>query len=219
MRFTRLEPLFGEDGLKKLSQATVAVVGLGGVGGIAAEVLARSGVGNLIICDFDEIEESNINRQIVASTNTIGQNKANVLGQMIKEINPDCKLTIINRPYYNFIKDLNVDYLLDAIDHLEDKITLIKDALACNIVFVSSMGAAKKLDPSLVKLTTLAKTTYDPLARLLRSEFRGEHITVVSSTEEKSAMLTTLASYMPVVATFGIIGADYIIKEILRRPK
>ncbi len=217
MKFARLKPLLGEEALVKLSKATVAIIGLGGVGGIAAETLARSGVGHLVICDFDAVEESNINRQIVANTKTIGQNKALLLAKMIEEINPDCSLTVISQPYYNFLKVYNIKYLIDAIDDVKSKIALIKDCLDAQIIFISAMGAGNKLNPNLVNITTLNKTTYDPLARILRQEFKKQTINVVSSVEEVgNNKFSQVNSYMPTVATFGLLCADFIIKEIIR---
>ncbi len=217
MKFARLKPLLGEEALVKLSKATVAIIGLGGVGGIAAETLARSGVGHLVICDFDAVEESNINRQIVANTKTIGQNKALLLAKMIEEINPDCSLTVISQPYYNFLKVYNIKYLIDAIDDVKSKIALIKDCLDAQIIFISAMGAGNKLNPNLVNITTLNKTTYDPLARILRQEFKKQTINVVSSVEEVgNNKFSQVNSYMPTMATFGLLCADFIIKEIIR---
>ena len=161
----RLIPLFKEEGIKKLQNATVAVVGVGGVGGICAITLARSGVGNIIIQDFDIVEESNINRQIVANYNTIGLSKVDVLYNQIKEINPNCNVIKLNS---FFDKDnlslfsYNIDYVIDAIDSFDSKCFLIENCINRNIKFISSMGAAKKIDPSKVEITKLQKTSYDP---------------------------------------------------------
>jgi len=214
MIFERLEYLFGEIGLEKLSKARVAVVGLGGVGGIATISLARSGVGNILICDYDIVEETNINRQMVATFSSLGMFKTDVLEKMILDINPNCKVTKITDKFSKELLD-NVDYVIDAVDDIKAKKTLITTCLDKNIIFISSMGAAKKINPEKISVTKLSKTTYDPIAKILRNSFRGIDFSVVSSVEE--VKIDKLGSYMPVVATFGLLLSDYIIKEIIRR--
>ena len=212
----RLIPLFKEEGIKKLQNATVAVVGVGGVGGICAITLARSGVGNIIIQDFDIVEESNINRQIVANYNTIGLSKVDVLYNQIKEINPNCNVIKLNS---FFDKDnlslfsYNIDYVIDAIDSFDSKCFLIENCINRNIKFISSMGAAKKIDPSKVEITKLQKTSYDPLAKKLRNKFKNNNFYVVSSTENSKC--EELGSYMGVVSTFGIYAAHHVITQIV----
>lgn len=212
----RLIPLFKEEGINKLQNATVAVVGVGGVGGICAITLARSGVGNIIIQDFDIVEESNINRQIVANYNTIGMSKVDVLYNQIKEINPNCNVIKLNS---FFDKDnlslfsYNIDYVIDAIDSFDSKCFLIENCINRNIKFISSMGAAKKIDPSKVEITKLQKTCYDPLAKKLRNKFKNNNFYVVSSTE--TSKCEELGSYMGVVSTFGIYAAHHVITQIV----
>lgn len=212
----RLIPLFKEEGINKLQNATVAVVGVGGVGGICAITLARSGVGNIIIQDFDIVEESNINRQIVANYNTIGKSKVDVLYNQIKEINPNCNVIKLNS---FFDKDnlslfsYNIDYIIDAIDSFDSKCFLIENCINRNIKFISSMGAAKKLDPTKVEITKLNKTCYDPLAKKLRNKFKNNNFFVVSSTENSKC--EELGSYMGVVSTFGIYAAHHVILQIV----
>ncbi len=212
----RLIPLFKEEGINKLQNATVAVVGVGGVGGICAITLARSGVGNIIIQDFDIVEESNINRQIVANYNTIGMSKVDVLYNQIKEINPNCNVIKLNS---FFDKDnlslfsYNIDYVIDAIDSFDSKCFLIENCINRNIKFISSMGAAKKIDPSKVEITKLQKTSYDPLAKKLRNKFKNNNFYVVSSTENSKC--EELGSYMGVVSTFGIYAAHHVITQIV----
>lgn len=212
----RLLPLFKEEGLKKLNKATVAVVGVGGVGGICAITLARSGVGTIIIQDFDKVEESNINRQIVANYNTIGLYKVDVLEKQIKEINPNCEVIKLNS---FFDKDnlslfsYNIDYVIDAIDSFESKCLLIENCINRNIQFISSMGAAKKLDLTKISITKINKTSYDPLAKKIRNAFKNNNFYVVSSTEETKC--EQLGSYMPVVSTFGLLAAHHVITKII----
>lgn len=214
MIFERLLFLFGEEGIARLSKARVAVIGLGGVGGIAAISLARSGVGSILICDYDIIEETNINRQVVASHSTIGMYKTDVLYEMIKDINPQCEVIKITGKVNIDTLD-NIDYLIDAIDDVKAKKELISHCISKNISFISSMGAAKKINPSKITLTTLRKTSYDPIAKILRQHFRNVDFPVVSSTEKPE--IEKLGSYMPVVASFGLLLSDYIIKKIIGR--
>lgn len=212
----RLLPLFKEEGIEKLNNATVAVIGVGGVGGICAIALARSGVGNIIIQDFDKVEESNINRQIVANYNTMGMYKVDVLERQIKEINPNCNVIKLNSFFDKdnlSIFSYNIDYIIDAIDSFSSKCFLIESCINRNIQFISSMGAAKKIDPSKVIITKLNKTSYDPLAKKIRNTFKNNNFYVVSSTEE--AKCETLGSYMPVVSTFGILAAHHVIMKII----
>ncbi|MBO4622700.1 MAG: ThiF family adenylyltransferase [Bacilli bacterium] len=214
-KFERLIPLFGESGLEKLSKSTVCVVGLGGVGGDACLALARSGIGSLIICDYDTVEETNINRQVVANVNSIGLYKTDVLEQMIKDINPDCNVIKLTKKVDEEIFDLQFDFLIDAIDDLPSKIDLIKKCLDLNIKFISSMGAAKKIDPSKVSVTKLSKTAYDPVAKVIRNKLRGFDFPVVSSIE--TPVCEELGSYMVVVNTFSLQLADYCIKYLLNK--
>lgn len=221
MKFERLIFLFGLDGLEKLKNAKVAVVGLGGVGGICAVSLVRSGVGNIILCDYDVVQESNINRQYIANTNTIGLYKTDVLEQMLLEINPVLHVTKINEKVSNTLFNYEPDYIIDAIDDIPSKKYLINECLQRNITFISSMGAAKKVDLSKISQTKLSKTTYDPIAKILRNHFKGIDFPVVSSTEaiivNELVSSKELGSYMNVVSVFGLYLSDYIIKQILRR--
>lgn len=212
----RLLPLFKEEGLKRLKNSTVAVVGIGGVGGIAAIALARSGIGNIIIQDHDIVEESNINRQYVANYNTIGRFKVDVLEEEIKKINPNCNVIKINN-FFNkdnlSLFDYNIDYVIDAIDSFDSKCYLIEYCLRNKIKFISSMGAAKKINPSLVSVSKLKKTSYDSLAKKLRGHFKNNDFYVVSSTEE--AKCDEMGSYMPVVSYFGLLAANHVIMKII----
>lgn len=214
-KFARLIPLFGEVGLTKLKNSSVCIVGLGGVGGEASVCLARSGVGKLIICDYDTVEESNINRQAVANTKTIGLYKTDCLEQMLLDINPDCEVIKLSKKVDNSIFDLSFDFLIDAIDDIDSKISLIKECRLHNVSFISSMGAAKKIDPSKVSITKLSKTSYDPVAKVIRNKLKGYDFPVVSSTEEPKCC--ELGSYMMVVNTFSILLSDYCIKHLLNK--
>ena len=218
--FNRLEALIGTSNLEKLNNATVAIVGLGGVGATACLALARSGVGNIIIQDFDIVNESNFNRQVIANLDTLGKYKVDAMEEMIKKINSSCKVVKINEKFDDDSSLFNhqFSYLIDAIDSLDNKFLLIKKCLNKNIKFISSMGTAKKLDIKKLDIIDINKTTYDPLAKIIRKKMRDEnlkcHFKVLSSTEEplKSDIL---GSYMPVTSTAGLMLADYIIKEII----
>ncbi|MGD9604575.1 MAG: ThiF family adenylyltransferase [Bacilli bacterium] len=217
--FERLEYLIGKDNLIKLHKATVAIIGLGGVGGVCAIALARSGIGNLLIQDFDVVQESNINRQLIANYQTIGEKKTSLYLQEIKSINPDCQVTVLderfddNSQLFNF----HFDFLVDAIDSVANKYSLIKKCLNNDIPFVSAMGAANKVDIQKLTVLDIKKTTYDPLAKIIRKKLRDDNIQkpvmVVSSTEE-TPNLEKLGSYMPVTASAGLLLADYVLKQI-----
>lgn len=211
----RLIPLFGDDRINKLHNSTVAVIGIGGVGGICAITLARCGINNIIIQDFDKVEKSNINRQVVASYKTLGMYKVDVLETMLKEINPNINVIKIKSFFNNENMDVfnfKIDYLIDAIDSFDSKCLLINECLKRKVKFISSMGAAKKLDPSKVVITSIEKTSYDPLAKKIRLNFKNIKFKVASSTECSNC--EKLGSYMPVVATFGLKIADYVIKRL-----
>ena len=221
-QYTRLEYLFDKD-LEKIKNSKVCVVGLGGVGSIAMESLVRTGVGELTICDFDVINVSNINRQIITNHNNIGIKKVDASKKLCEDINPNIKLNIYdkkidenNLEFFNY----GFDYLIDAIDDVNAKLLLYKECLKRNITFISSMGTAKKLNPQKFKIIDLKKTSYDPLAKTLRKKCRDLGIDgkiMVVCSEEEPMDINNLGSYMPVVSTAGLLCSDYIIKEILRR--
>lgn len=216
----RLEYLLGTENINKLKQAKVAVVGLGGVGSVATLALARSGIGTLVIQDFDVIQESNINRQLIANYTSIGHRKVDVMEEEILKVNPECHVIKLFERFSKESKLFENDfqYLIDAIDSIEDKFLLIKQSIKNKISFISAMGAAKKTDPKQLSVTRIDKTSYDPLAKIIRRKLREENIKenfmVVSSTEAP-AEIVRLGSYMPVTATAGLLLADYIIKLII----
>ncbi|GIO69117.1 tRNA threonylcarbamoyladenosine dehydratase [Paenibacillus sp. FSL M7-1455] len=191
-QFSRTELAIGPEGLEAMKNSTVAVLGIGGVGSIAVEALARTGVGKLILIDKDVVDITNINRQIHALTTTIGQKKADLMVERIKLINPECEAIALNMFYTEetceelFKYDL--DYVLDASDTVSYKIHLIKECLKRKIPIISSMGAANKMDPSRFQVADISKTTVDPIARVIRTKLRKEGIKkgvkVVFSTEE-----------------------------------
>jgi len=191
-QFSRTELAIGPDGLDKMKRSTVAVLGIGGVGSIAAEALARTGVGRIILIDKDVVDITNINRQIHALTTTVGQKKADLMRDRIKLINPDCDVIALNMFYteetYEQLFQYPLDYVLDASDTIIYKIHLIKQCLSRGIPIISSMGAANKMDPTKFQVADISKTSMDPIARVVRQKLRKEGIKkgvqVVFSTEE-----------------------------------
>lgn len=221
--FERLITLIGEDDVNKLKKANVLIVGLGGVGGYALETLVRSGIYNLTIVDGDIVELSNLNRQIISKRDVIGRPKALVAQARTLEINPDVNLKVINQ----FIREdnfslLNIDsfdYVIDACDDLNLKILLIENADKYKLI--SSMGTANKMDMTRFKITTIDKTSYDPLAKIIRKKIKEEKIRtkfkVVSSDEKvmkNGTKLGTIA-YMPAVS--GLLCASYVINDIINK--
>ncbi|WP_068774194.1 ThiF family adenylyltransferase [Paenibacillus sp. FJAT-26967] len=191
-QFSRTELAIGPEGLNVMKGSTVAVLGIGGVGAIAAEALARTGVGRIILIDKDVVDITNVNRQIHALTTTVGQPKAELMQQRIKLINPECDAIALRMFYteetYEQLFDYKPDYVLDASDTISYKIHLIKECLARKIPMISSMGAANKMDPTKFQVADISKTTMDPIARVVRTKLRKEGIKkgvkVVFSTEE-----------------------------------
>ncbi|WP_195575991.1 tRNA threonylcarbamoyladenosine dehydratase [Paenibacillus sp. 1001270B_150601_E10] len=191
-QFSRTELAIGPEGIEKMKNSTVAVLGIGGVGSIAAEALARTGVGRIILIDKDVVDITNINRQIHALTTTIGQKKADLMQERIKLINPECDAIALNMFYteetYEELFKFELDYVVDASDTVSYKIHLIKECLRRKIPIISSMGAANKMDPSRFQVADISKTTVDPIARVIRQKLRKQGIKkgvkVVFSTEE-----------------------------------
>lgn len=223
--FERLSLLIGEDNLNKISDKTILVVGIGGVGGYTVASLARSGVKNIIIIDFDVVDISNINRQIIAFHSTIGKNKVDVLEDMLLDINPN-----INVIKYNLFLDEsnlvdifskhNIDYIVDACDTLNTKKAIIRYALDNNIKFISSMGTGNKMDPTKFSVMDIRKTNNDPIARIIRKWVKDNKITkkipVLCSSEvpKKTGNVVSSNSFVP--STAGLIITSYIINDIIK---
>ncbi len=174
-----------------MKRATVAVLGVGGVGSFAAEALARSGIGRIILIDKDVVDITNINRQLHALLSTIGQPKTELMKDRILQINPECEVTTLKMFYteetYELLFEHQIDYMLDASDTISYKIHLIKECLRRGIPLCTSMGAANKMDPTRFEVADISKTTMDPMARVIRQKLRKEGIKkgvkVVFSTE------------------------------------
>ena len=220
-RLHRLTLLFGPDAIAKLNKSTVMVVGCGAVGSFALEALARSGIGHLILIDFDKVEESNINRQLFALDSTVGKNKVEIARQRILDINPDITVDI-----YNIFFDENIDidvkpnFVIDAIDTVQSKIALYKWCFDRNVSFISSMGAARKTDITKIKIDKISKTTVCPLASKIRHIVRDEKMKdfpVVYSTENATPQQNggrEFGSVVTVTGTFGLMLADFVIKKL-----
>lgn len=230
----RTELLLGEEKLNILRNARVLVVGVGGVGAYAAEMIVRAGVGHMTIADADKVSESNINRQLVALHSTIGREKCDVLAERLRDINPKLDLAIVNR----FIKDSETDalldsdkfdYVVDAIDTLSPKLALIKGAMDRDIPLVSSMGAGAKCDPTLMEIKDIAKTHHCPLAHMLRKRLHKigirkgfwavfspepvrEGAMILCEEQNKKSNVGTI-SYIP--ALFGIGCASVVVRDLI----
>ncbi|MDO3409018.1 tRNA threonylcarbamoyladenosine dehydratase [Saccharibacillus sp. CPCC 101409] len=190
--FSRTELAIGPEGLDALKSSTVAVLGIGGVGAMAVEGLARSGVGTIILIDKDVVDITNINRQIHALTTTVGQQKTELMAERVKLINPEIQTIVLNMFYteetYEKLFEHKIDYVLDASDTIVYKIHIIKECLKRGIPILSSMGAANKLDPTRFRIADISKTKMDPIARIIRNKLRKEDgikkgVKVVFSTE------------------------------------
>ena len=224
MKFNRLENLIGSFSLEKLKNSTVLVVGLGGVGGYVVEALARSGIGNLILVDYDKVDITNFNRQIIAVNKNVGKYKVECFKERIESINEECNVISYNLRIDNDnIKDIfntKINFVVDAVDDVRAKVAIINYCLEHNIDFISSMGTGNRLDPSKLIIMTLDKTYNDPLARVMRSKFDKslqKKITVCSSTELplKVKDKTVIGSNAFVPSSAGLLIASYIIKKLI----
>ena len=237
-QFIRTQMLVGKQGIEKLKNSTVAVFGVGGVGGYTVEALARSGVGTIVIIDNDTVSLSNINRQIIATHDTLGMLKTDAAEMRIKSINPDC--TVVkhncfflpeNADSFDFSK---YDYVVDAIDTVSGKIELVMKAISEGTPIISSMGAGNKLDPTQFEVSDISKTSVCPLARVMRRELKKRgvnHLKVVYSKEQavtpfeadeikdekdfaRRRALPGSVAFVPSVA--GLIIAGEVIKDLTK---
>lgn len=229
--FSRTALMLGEDAMKKLEYSRVAVFGVGGVGGYVVEALARSGVGAIDLIDNDTVSVSNINRQIIATTKTIGEYKVDAAKKRILEINPNARVTthkMFFMPDVSHEIDFNeFDYVVDAIDTVTGKIEIIKKATSSGVKVISSMGTGNKLDPTKLEVADIYKTSVCPLARVMRHELKKHGIKklkVVYSKEEPikaivedgegSSHAPASNAFVPSVA--GLIIAGEVIKELIK---
>jgi tRNA A37 threonylcarbamoyladenosine dehydratase len=180
-QFSRCELAFGPEGLEKMKNSAVAVLGIGGVGSFTVEALARTGVGKLVLVDKDVVDITNINRQIHANLNTIGQPKTELMKERIATINPECEVVTLKMFYSEETAEQlfqhKLDYIVDAMDIMTAKLHVIQEAKRRNIPIVSSMGAANKMDPTRFEVADISQTSYDPIAKVIRRELRKKGIT------------------------------------------
>lgn len=231
-QFSRTEMLIGKNAINKLANSKVAIFGIGGVGSYIAEALARCGVGNFILVDNDKVTITNINRQIIATTKTIGQYKVDLMKQRILDINPEAKVETYKTFYMpeceEKIMDDSVNYVIDAIDTVTAKIFLIEEATRLNIPIISSMGTGNKLDPSKFEITDIYKTSVCPLAKVMRKELRQRNIKKLNvlyskeepikpegNTEEQTSKkhIPGSIAFSPSVA--GLMIASKVVKDLI----
>ena len=221
--YNRTRLVIGEEKLQRIKNANVCVCGIGGVGSYTLEALARIGVGRITIIDKDDVDITNINRQLIATVDNVGKAKVDEAKKRITSINPSIKVTAIkdNIDSLNVDKYItqNLDYVVDAIDSVNSKIALIKACKAKNIKIISSMGMANRLEPLQIKVTDISKTEVCPLAKVVRRKLKDEGIQkvkVVFSTE--NAIKTgakELGSVSFVPSTAGLVIASEVIKDII----
>lgn len=232
-KFSRTEMLVGNDGMKKLSNAKVAIFGLGGVGSFVCEGLARSGIGNFILVDYDKVDESNINRQLIATVKTIGRYKVDLMKERILEINPDANVEVYKEFY---MADSEIDiitedlsYVVDCVDTIMAKIAIVCNCDAIDVPVISSMGTGNKLDPTMFEVADIYETSVCPLARIMKKDFRKRNIEKLKVVYSKEQPINTndcainqkdskykvkgSISFVPSVA--GLIIAGEVIKDII----
>lgn len=230
-KFSRTEMLIGNDGLKKLSESKVAVFGLGGVGSYVCEGLVRGGIGNFVLIDFDKVDESNINRQLIATSKTVGRQKVDLMKERILEINPDANVEVYREFYMadsqSDIITEDLSYAVDCMDTIMAKIAVICKCDELDVPVISSMGTGNKLDATMFEVADIYETSVCPLARIMKKDLRKrniEKLKVVYSKEhpintndceinkDKKFKVKGSVSFVPSVA--GLIIAGEVIKDI-----
>ncbi len=223
-RYSRTEMIIGKEAVEKIKAASVIVFGIGGVGSYVVEGLARSGIGRLVLVDNDVVDITNINRQLPALHSTVGQSKAKVMADRVKDINPDCDVEDIECFFMPDTADrfdfTEFDYVVDAIDTVTGKLALIEKAYSEGVPVISSMGTGNKLDPSQFKITTIEKTKVCPLAKVMRKELKNRGIKgvkVLYSEEEpikhEGGSTPGSISFVPSVA--GLMIAGEVVRDII----
>lgn len=230
-RFSRTARLLGDAAIEKLHNTHVLLFGVGGVGGYVLEALVRAGIGEITVVDADAVSESNLNRQILATTDTVGELKTAVAAARARAINPDIRIREI--PVFveeggaaALIAEVAPDYIVDAIDTVSAKVGIIRAATASDIPIISSMGTGNKLDPTKLTVTDISKTSICPLARAMRTRLRREgilHLDVLFSTElpltpleseeENGRHLPASTPFVPAAA--GLVIASHVVRKIL----
>ncbi|MCR5457280.1 MAG: tRNA threonylcarbamoyladenosine dehydratase [Clostridiales bacterium] len=231
--FSRTEMLIGKDALEKLNKCRVAVFGVGGVGGYAVEALARSGIGTIDVIDSDVVDISNINRQIIATSKTVGRKKVEVAKERIADINPDSKVNAYDVFYNDETRSLfdfdSYDYVIDAIDSVSSKLDLIVTCKEHNVPVISSMGAGNKLDPTKFEVDDIYKTSVCPLAKVMRRELKKRGVESLKVVYSKEEPITSEQTETPspgkrsvpgsiafVPSVVGLIAAGEVIKDLIK---
>jgi len=225
--FHRTKIVIGEDGFNRLKNSWVAIFGIGGVGSFAVEALARCGIGKLTLVDYDDVEMTNVNRQIHALITTIGKPKVEVMRKRIKNINPECvvyaeKIFLCEDNIHEMVSP-NYAYIIDAVDDVESKVLLIEQAVKKGVPIISCMGAGNKVDPTKLKVSNLFDTRVCPLAKIVRKKLRKkgicEKIKAVFSTEKPHKTIDTkiTGSLCSVTSTTGLLAAGEVIKDLTKR--
>lgn len=225
--FDRTIKLIGNDNFNKIKNKTIVVVGIGGVGGYAVEALVRSGVESIIIVDYDTVDITNINRQIIADTKHLGYFKVDEMERRILNINPNCKvIKLYDKLNLDNIDNLfkySFDYVIDACDTIYVKQELIKRCIDCGIKIISCMGTGNKLDPSALEIADIRKTSYDPIAKKIRKYLKdnkiNKRVMVVYSKEQNKRFEGSIPSMIFVPSVAGIMCANYVIRDIINDKK
>ena len=221
---SREEALIGEENVKKLISACVTVFGAGGVGSYVIEALARAGIGSITVVDGDTASVSNINRQLIADTTTLGMKKSDIACERIRRINPNCNAVSIcefadGENTFSIIESSHPDFIVDAIDCVPTKLLIAEYAADNNIPMIASMGTGNKLDPSKLQISDISKTSVCPLARVMRQKLRQKginHLPVLFSTEmpvKTDCRVPASISFVPSAA--GLIIAAYVVRKII----
>ncbi|MGL4653268.1 tRNA threonylcarbamoyladenosine dehydratase [Cetobacterium sp.] len=232
MIFQRTELLIGKENLNKLNNSHVLVFGVGGVGGFVVESLVRAGVGELTVVDFDTVDITNLNRQVVATMDTVGQDKVEVIKRRALSINPDIKVNAYKEKFFKDKKDLffsedkKYDYIVDAIDLVTAKLDLITIAKELKIPIISSMGTGNKINPTMFEVADISKTSVCPLAKVMRAELKKRRIGKLKvlfsrelpmkpkSSEGDRAKQSNVGSISFVPSVAGLIIASEVVKDI-----
>ena len=232
-KFSRTEMLIGNEGMEKLRNAKVAIFGLGGVGSFVCEGLARGGIGNFVLVDYDKVDETNINRQLIATVKTIGKYKVDLMKERILEINPDANIEVYKEFYMadsqtDIIKE-DLSYVVDCVDTIMAKIAIVCNCDAIDVPVISSMGTGNKLDPTMFEVADIYETSVCPLARIMKKDFRKRNIEKLKVVYSKELPINTndcainqkktkhkvkgSISFVPSVA--GLIISGEVIKDIV----
>lgn len=223
MWLSRLEKMIDSNKLEKIKNTSVLIIGIGGVGGNALEAIVRMGVNNIIIVDNDIIDITNLNRQLISLRSNIGEYKVDAAIKRVKDINNECNIIGINKfidkSNINFLFNYKIDYVIDCCDTISTKIVLIEECLKRNIKFISCMGTGNKFHPEMLEIDELKKTSYDPIAKILRNKFKNvnDKIMVVYSKEKSISINDRIpGSNSLVPCSAGILCASYVINNIIK---